>query len=126
MCAGQNSSIWVSHTVHETGARWNGALREQVFGTGISVAPAYYGELFTNTRGGISTNDATQYQALLDLPLTFDFERLQVPLAGKFFLLGTEHAWSRTDGRFRRRYAGAQQYRLVQECDASQRVLVGV
>ena len=73
------------NTVDETGSRWNGALREQVHG--ISVAPAYYGELFTNTRGGISTNDATQYQALLDLPVTFDFEQMQVPLAGKFFLL---------------------------------------
>jgi porin len=53
----------------------------------VSAQPIYYGELFTNARGGISTNDATQYQALFDLPLTFNFERLDVPLPGRFHLL---------------------------------------
>ena len=54
---------------------------------GISIEPVYYGEVFTNARGGLSTNDATQYQALFDLPLTVDFAKMQVPVPGKFFLL---------------------------------------
>ena len=54
---------------------------------GISVKPVYIGEVFTNTRGGISTDEATRYQALLDLPLTLDLEKLDVPVPGTFFLL---------------------------------------
>lgn len=53
----------------------------------ISLEPVYYGEVFTNTRGGISTNGATQYQALLDLPLMIDFEKTDLPLPGRFFML---------------------------------------
>jgi porin len=56
-------------------------------GGSISVEPVYYGEVFTNTRGGISTNDATRYQGLFDLPITFDLEKMPLPLPGKFFLL---------------------------------------
>jgi len=52
---------------------------------GIRIDPVYYGECFTNARGGISTAGATQYEALLDLPLTLDFERLRVPVPGKSF-----------------------------------------
>ena len=54
---------------------------------GIALEPIYFGEVFTNTRGGISTNDATQYEALLDLPVTLDFESLGLPPPGRFFLL---------------------------------------
>lgn len=54
---------------------------------GIRVEPVYYGEVFTNTRGGLSTNDATQYQALLDVALEFDFEAMQTRVPGKFFML---------------------------------------
>jgi len=54
---------------------------------GLTIEPVYYGELFSNTRGGITTAGATQYEGLLDLPLTLDFERLRVPIPGKFFLL---------------------------------------
>ncbi len=53
----------------------------------VSVAPTYYGEVFTNTRGGITSKDATQYQGLLELALTLDFEEMETPLLGKFFLL---------------------------------------
>jgi len=38
----------------------------------LTIEPVYYGELFSNTRGGLSTNDATRYQALLDLGIEFD------------------------------------------------------
>ena len=54
---------------------------------GVSIDPVYYGEVFTNARGGISTSGATKYQALLDLPVTIDFEKLNAPLPGTFFLL---------------------------------------
>jgi porin len=53
----------------------------------ISFEAAYYGEVFTNTRGGISTKDASRYQGLLDLLLTIDFERLGSPVPGKFVML---------------------------------------
>lgn len=56
-------------------------------GGGIPLEPVYYGEVFTNTRGGISTSGATRYAALLDLPLTIDFEKMRSPLPGRFFLL---------------------------------------
>jgi porin len=54
---------------------------------GISFEAAYYGEVFTNARGGISTKGATQYSGLLDLLLTIDFERLRSPVPGKFVML---------------------------------------
>ena len=38
----------------------------------ISFEPTYYGEMFTNAKGGKSTNDATQYAGLLDLGLKLD------------------------------------------------------
>jgi porin len=60
---------------------------EAALGTGVLVKPVYYGEVFTNARGGISTNDATQYQALLNIPMAFDFEKMFLPVPGKFFLL---------------------------------------
>ena len=53
----------------------------------ISLDAVYTGEVFTNTRGGISTNDATQYQALLDLLMTVDLEQTRIPLPGKFAML---------------------------------------
>jgi len=64
-------------------------LADGLFGPecGIRIEPVYYGEVFTNTRGGLTTNDATQYQALVDLALEFDFEAMQSRLPGKFFML---------------------------------------
>jgi porin len=55
---------------------------------GISFAPVYYGEVFTNTRGGISTNNATRYLGLLDLPIKLDFKMLGLRAPGRFYLLG--------------------------------------
>ena len=54
---------------------------------GITLEPVYYGEVFTNARGGMSTSDATQYNALLDVAINFDFDVMKVPLPGRFFLL---------------------------------------
>ncbi len=64
-------------------------LADTLFGPecGIRFEPVYRGEVFTNTRGGLTTRDATQYQALLDLPLEFDLEAMQAPVPGKFFML---------------------------------------
>lgn len=53
----------------------------------LSVAPVYTGEVFSNTRGGIATKDATRYQGLWDVGLTLDFDELGSPIPGKFFLL---------------------------------------
>ena len=53
----------------------------------LSVATMYTGEVFTNARGGKATKDATQYQGLLDLTVTFDFDRSSLAVPGKFLLL---------------------------------------
>jgi porin len=55
--------------------------------SGISFEPVYYGEVFSNARGGISTKNATQYQALLDLSVGLDFQTVGLPLPGRFVLL---------------------------------------
>lgn len=57
-------------------------------GCGIYVEPVYWGEVFSNTRGGITTRNATQYQGLLDVALIADFEELGLPFGGEFFILG--------------------------------------
>ena len=54
----------------------------------VSVEPVYYGEIFTNVRGGLANRRAMRYQALLDLPITVDLEKIQSCLPGKFVLLG--------------------------------------
>jgi porin len=54
---------------------------------GIRIDPIYWGECFTNARGGIATAGATQYLGLLDLWLTIDFERLRIPVWGNFQIL---------------------------------------
>ena len=54
---------------------------------GIHVTPVYYGEVFTNTRGGITTKDSTQYLGLLDLGFEWDFDEDEAFLPGKFYLL---------------------------------------
>ena len=56
--------------------------------SGIVVEPVYYGELFNNTRGGISTRRATQYEGLLDLAIAADFKKLGLRLPGRFVILG--------------------------------------
>lgn len=53
----------------------------------LNFEMVYTGEVFSNTRGGISTNEATRYLGLLDLGLTLDFERTRLPIPGKFHIL---------------------------------------
>lgn len=56
--------------------------------SGLVVEPVYYGEVFTNTRGGITTRDATQYAGLFDLAIAADFRRLGLAVPGRFVVLG--------------------------------------
>ena len=56
--------------------------------SGLTVEPVYYGEVFTNARGGKSTNQATRYLGLLDLAATIDLERSAFPGRGTVFVLG--------------------------------------
>jgi len=54
---------------------------------GIEVQPIYSGDVFTNTRGGLTTRNATRYQGLLDLGVTVPLDRLHAAAPGKLFLL---------------------------------------
>ena len=54
---------------------------------GISMQPVYTGEVFSNTRGGLSADGAVRYQALVDLPLAVDFQQFDLPFDGRFFVL---------------------------------------
>ena len=54
---------------------------------GLTIEPVYCGEAFSNARGGLSTNDATRYQALLDLGIELDLAEMQTPLSGRFYVL---------------------------------------
>jgi porin len=53
----------------------------------LRVQPVYTGEVFSNTRGGISTNGATRYLGLMNLGLTLEGSDLSTSLPGKFYLL---------------------------------------
>lgn len=54
----------------------------------VTVDPVYYGEVFANASGGITTSGAAKYLGLLDIPLTFDLEKIAAFLPGRVFLLG--------------------------------------
>jgi porin len=57
-------------------------------GQGISLEYLYTGEVFSNTQGGLRTRGATQYEGLLDLIITADFQEAGIPLPGRFFIHG--------------------------------------
>ena len=64
----------------------------------FSVEPTYYGELFTNARGGKSTNDATQYAGLLDLGVTFDLGQSAIENPSfLYFLVQNSHGRGLTE-----------------------------
>ncbi len=84
--------------------------------SGIFFEAGYYGEVFTNARGGISSKGATQYFGLLDLFLTCDFERLRSPVPGKFVMLAQN-----THGRgIAADFTGATQ--LLSDIDSSSNI----
>ncbi|WP_417378444.1 carbohydrate porin [Gimesia sp.] len=71
---------------------------------GISFKPVYYGEVFTNAHGGITTKNSTHYEGLLDLAFSFDLEKMQAALPGRVNLL-----FQNTHGRGLEQNVGATQ-----------------
>ena len=71
---------------------------------GITFQPVYYGEVFTNAHGGISTSNSTHYEGLLDLSLSFDLEKLNAPIPGQINVL-----FQNTHGRGLEQNVGATQ-----------------
>lgn len=66
----------------------HGLLGRRLHGRGpVAFEYLYTGEMLSNTHGGITTRDATQYDGLLDLALRFDLEKTRLPVPGKFFML---------------------------------------
>jgi porin len=64
----------------------------------VHVQPIYYGDLLTNTRGGISTRNATRYEGLLNLGVTVDFKQAECQIPGRLHLLGqTTHGQGLTE-----------------------------
>lgn len=62
---------------------------------GIVGEYIYTGEVFSNTRGGLNTNDATRYRGNLDLVLIGDTEAMNLWAGGRFFVYGN-HFHGRT------------------------------
>ncbi len=56
-------------------------------GDGIRVEPIYIGEVFSNTRGGLNTNDATRYLGQLNLAISLEGAAVSRSLPGQFHLL---------------------------------------
>jgi porin len=54
---------------------------------GIEVQTIYSADLFTNTRGGLTTRNATRYQGLLDVGVTVPLDQVHTAAPGKLFLL---------------------------------------
>ncbi|MGE0759092.1 MAG: carbohydrate porin [Pirellulaceae bacterium] len=54
----------------------------------VELRPVYNSDLHTNTRGGVSPNNAVRYQGLLDLAVTIDFDRSGTQIPGRIHLLG--------------------------------------
>lgn len=53
----------------------------------LRIEPIYTGEVFSNTRGGISTKGATRYLGLMNLGITLECDALASSLPGQFYLL---------------------------------------
>ncbi len=61
---------------------------QSLSGDGLYLETIYTGEFFNNTRGGISSRRATRYRGNLDLVLIAEFDELDLPFGGTFFLYG--------------------------------------
>lgn len=53
----------------------------------LSVQPIYFGEVFTNARGGKFAQGATQYLGLLNLEFGLDLQKSGLKLPGRLFVL---------------------------------------
>ena len=78
------------------GHRWHGQGP-------IKFEYLYTGEVFTNARGGLNTNDATAYRGNFDLIMKADLEKMHFAPGGNFFLYaetGHGHGITRDVGDF--------------------------
>lgn len=92
-----------------------GLLGQRLHGRGpIRVEYIYTGEVFNNMRGGISTQNATQYFGLMDLAIHADLEKLGFAPGGKLFIFG-ENAHGKG---LTREYVG--DYQWLSNIDTSQ------
>lgn len=70
---------------------WQG-LRHEEPARLLTFEPVYYGEVFTNARGGKTTKDATRYLGLLDLGIRFDLDETPTGIPGQvYFLVENTH-----------------------------------
>jgi len=60
-------------------------LHEQ---NGVTIEYIYTGEVFSNTRGGLSTRDATNYRGLFEMVVTADLDEIGLPPGGTLFVYG--------------------------------------
>ncbi len=77
---------------------------------GMTGEYIYTGEVFTNTRGGLSTHDAIRYRGNLDLVLNVDTAAMDMWKGGRFFIYGIPST-SDADTGFRGRLSVLQQHR---------------
>lgn len=64
-----------------------GGIRDDLVASGITFEVVYTGEVFTNTRGGKNTSNATEYLGNLDVTLDLDTERMGFWQGGRIFVL---------------------------------------
>jgi carbohydrate-selective porin OprB len=70
---------------------WQG-LRHEEPARLLTFEPVYYGEVFTNARGGKTTKGATRYLGLLDLGIRFDLDETRTGIPGHvYFLVENTH-----------------------------------
>lgn len=98
------SGFWIGHSclsVHGTEAHcddlgselgeWQG-LRHEEPARLLTFEPIYYGEVFTNARGGKTTKDATRYLGLLDLGIRLNLDESPAGIPGQvYFLVENTH-----------------------------------
>ena len=70
----------------------------------VGLEIVYTGDAFTNTRGGISTNEGLEFTGLLDVVLTVDLDAAGCGLGGQIVLHGVN-----SHGRFLNQFVGATQ-----------------
>lgn len=64
----------------------------------FTCEPVYYGEVFTNARGGKATREATQYLGLLNLDIRLDLNSSHTSIPGQlYFLLQNAHGRGLTE-----------------------------
>jgi carbohydrate-selective porin OprB len=76
---------------------WQG-LRHEEPARLLTFEPIYYGEVFTNARGGKTTKDATRYLGLLDLGIRLNLDESPAGIPGQvYFLVENTHGRGLTE-----------------------------